>query len=171
MSEKKITKWVGDSVLQTLKAGPLFANVLAIVPVTLDVDDAIGDCTHQTTYLKFHTRRLLTTSCSAAGWIMWSATALSGVGGPVQALDPLSLVSRAWANKDIMGYGPLDVPSTVSNGSTGVVEVDRSVMTLEYVCKAKRKLNRANHEIYLSVNCDVDDVLSTFIQHRSLLHY
>ncbi len=170
MSEDIIKKWVGDSVLQTLKAGPLLANVLTIVPIIVE-DDTVADCTHQTTYLKFHTRRLLTTSCSAAGWIVWSATALASVGGPVQALDPLSLVARAWMNKDIMGYGPIDVPPVISTGDTGTLQVDRSVRTVEFQVKAKRKLNRANHEIYLSVNCDVDDVLSTFIQHRTLLHY
>jgi len=166
---KKVLKWCGDSVLQTIVAGADVPTVIQLCP-TVAVD-AASDVVLETCHIHLHIRRLLASGVTGFGFVVWSGKVLVGTSTPAQALDPLSLDALDWADSDIMLCGGLPVPPVLSKGNDGTNVISAELVPVHLEVKAKRRFSRVNHAIFLAISADISSVLSVFVQHRTLLSY
>ncbi len=119
-------------------------------------------------YLKMSVKRLLITELDAAGFIVWTANVAESGSDPSQALDSLSLVDRAYANKNILMMAPLSVPRIGLSGDLLSATITGEIIAQEFEYQAMRKFDRSNQVLALAVNSDVGVVLNVFCQWRVL---
>lgn len=164
---KRRGKWVGDLSVHDLQAGPDVATIIQVVPTV--TDESLSDVVLETCHIHLNIERILVTAIDACGYVIWLGKVLVGTTTPAQGLDPLSLVSGAWADADILLQGLLPVPPVNVNGFDGVKQINHSLAHVQLQVKSKRRFNRVNHGIFMAIACDVDNVVRVTTVRRSYL--
>ncbi len=136
-----------------------------------DIVQQRTSCLIEAIYVHFSTTRILISSLSMVGMIVWVANVSEGSNNPSQTLDALSIDPRAYSNKNILIMEPVPVPPILASGDLLSATTNEEIRTSKYTYQASRKLDRAQQILCMQVNADVDSVVSCFIQYRVLLSY
>ncbi len=174
MSERR-TQWLGGAKLQLANtdASSPVADIIEMIPAELSTAP-VGQSTKYTVeaiYLHTSTRRLLTTTVDALGFVVWVAQVAETGNTPVQSLDALSTTNRAYGNSRIMMMKPLAVPPLLGTSDLLAFTVDDRVIVAHHEFQASRTLDRSNQVLAMQVNCDVSAVCQVFCQWRVLVSY
>lgn len=175
MASKKEIAWVGGGVIKEPEtdAGTTPAEVIQLVPA-IPVTAGQGQpakCLIKGVYLHFSTRRILTTTFDALGFIMWVATRTENSDLPVQSLNAIATASVTYSNKAIMLNAPLQVPPLLGTSDLLAFTVNDQVIAEHHTFEAKRKLDRQSQVLCLNLNSDVSLVTRVFVQWRVCLEY
>ncbi len=173
--QKRKTMWVGGGKLYTVQgdASTAVGDVFELIP-SIEVGVAPGQLSSYTVeaiYLHFSIRRLLITELQALGFLVWMGAAAEGGNSPVQALDALSTTVRSYSNKQIMMMAPLPVPPLLAAGDLATAIPNDLVLVAHHEYQASRKFDRSSQVLSMTINSDVDNVVSVFAQWRVLLEY
>jgi len=167
-------KWWGFGELRTIETAvsTSVSEVMHLVPCAIS-DDAQGDVTVEAIYCHISVRRANSTVVDGVGYIIANQKCTPADGNPIEVLDTVptgATAVTALANRDIMMHGLLNVPAMLTNEVPAVVS-NRENIVNEVVYKARRKLYRLNHGLYLHITADVSGVLTVFVSARTLLRY
>ncbi len=176
MARKKNTSWYGGGEIKvpTGDAATTTAGVLQLIPAiqTGTVDQPRSEVMIEAIYAHFSIRRsgaAATSFIDALGFLVYQSEVTEGSNQPVQALDALSLVDRAYSNKRIMMMAPLPVPPLLGTSDLLAFQVNDAVLVAHHEFQANRKHNRSNTVLCMTLNCDVDLALRVFVQWRVLV--
>lgn len=172
---KRNFQWTGggQNIEPETDAGTSVGEVIRIVPALATSGDTGANtrCVVEAIYLHFSIHRLLITELDALGFLVWTANVAESGSDPSQALDALSLVDRAYANKNILMMAPLPVPRIALSSDLLSGTVTEEVLVSSHEFQASRKLDRSNQVLAMTVNSDASLVVSVFCQWRVLLSY
>jgi len=168
-------KWCGFGQTLTVAtvANTTVSEVIQLCPRLLD-EDAQGDVTVEAIYAHIGIRRLLFTAVAAMGYIIDIQKSDDATGNPLKVLDTVPIGAAATVglgNRDILQHGLLPVVSRLIDGSSGAAASSNEVevVTVEY--KARRKLHRLTHGVYMHITADSTDVMAVVVSGRLLLRY
>ncbi len=174
MSKRRKTVWVGGGQLITPEpdVSTSTGEIIELVPAVLAATEPGADtqCTVEAIYLHFSIRRNTVNITDALGFLVWVANVTEVADVPVQALDALSITSRAYGNKNILMMAPLPVPPLLGASDLLSFVTNDQVVTDHHEFQASRKLDRSNNVLAMSVNVETLSVI-VFCQWRVLLDY
>ena len=129
-----------------------------------------GDVTIERMLLHVHTRRLLTSNLQAA-CVGVAIQEVDTTPAALQVINYLDVTLPAFttANKNILGFWPVDVPPLID--LAGVLAVQRGVQTATYEFKGRKRLERIHQGVFLTPLADATDVIQGFFQSRILLRF
>ncbi len=171
--KKKEYQWMGGGQLVTVetRAGTSVADVVQMIPGVPIADEA-GVRTNfliEAMYLHFHVKRLLITDFDALAFLVYQGNMSDSGNNPVQSLDALSTEDRLYSRKQLMMMGPLPVPPVISSEAVFTTQEEIKVVSFEY--QAKRKHDRSQQVLCMTVNADVSLVVQVFCQWRVLVSW
>ena len=170
MSDKRRSgQWFGDAELQTITAGSAVGKVIQLLP-TVSSLQSMRDVVFERVIITFQTRRILATALEGYAFVVWHGEVLTGTSTPTQGLDPLSLISFSWADRNIMHFGALAVPPTQLTSADAAV-IGNELVPAMCDTHVKRSVGRANQGIFLKVSSDVSSVLKCHITWRTYYTY
>ena len=172
---KRRTQWIGGGEIKepNTDASSPVADIIEMIPAELS-SAAVGQSTSmviEAIYLHFSTRRLLTTTFDALGFVVWVANVAETGNTPVQSLDALSTTARTYGNKNILMMQPLAVPPILGIADLTAFTPNDQIITEHHEFQASRKLDRSNQVLALQINSDVSAVCRVFAQWRVLVSY
>ncbi len=172
---KRRYQWVGggQNIEPEPDASTSVGEVIRVIPATT-TSEAAGENTQmviEAIYMHFSIHRLLITELDALGFMVWTANVAEAGNDPSQALDALSTVDRAYANKNILMMAPLPVPRIALSSDLLSGTVTEEVLVSSHEYQASRKFDRSNQVLAMTVNSDVSVVVSVFCQWRVLVSY
>ncbi len=174
MGKRRKTVWVGGGQLITPEPDVSTATgeIIELIPAVTAAAPVGEDtaCTVEAIYLHFSVRRNTIAETQALGFLVWVANVTEAAEVPVQALDALSVTSRAYGNKNILMMAPLPVPPILASSDLATAIQSEEVMVAHHEFQASRKLDRSNNVLAMSVNVETLSV-SVFCQWRILLDY
>ncbi len=174
MSKRRKTVWVGGGQLITPEPDVSTATgeIIELVPAELAATAPGADtkCTVEAIYLHFSIRRNTINETQALGFLVWVANVTEAADVPVQVLDALSVLPRAYGNRNILMMAPLPVPPILASSDLATAIQSEEVMTAHHEFQASRTLDRSNNVLAMSINVETLSV-SVFAQWRVLLDY
>ncbi len=168
-------KWCGFGQTLTVatKANTTVAEVIQLCPRMVD-EDAQGDVTVEAIYAHVSMHRLLFTTLEAVGYIIAIQKSDDTTGNPLEVFDTVPIGSASvpvLGNRDILMHGHLPVVSRLIDGSSGAAASSNEVGVTDIVYKARRKLHRLTHGVYMHITADGSDVVKVVVGGRLLLRY
>ncbi len=172
--KKKEYQWMGGGQLVSAetRASTSVADVIQLIPGVPIADDAgsRNNFLIEAMYLHFHVKRLLITDMDALAFLVYQSNMSDSGNNPLAALDALSLEDRLYGRKQLMMMGPLPVPAIIFDGvSAFTTQEEIKVHSAEY--QAKRKHDRSQQVLCMTINADVSDVVQVFCQWRVLVSW
>ena len=170
-------KWCGFGELRTLEtAAATGTGEVTVVCPRLVAEDAQGDVTIEAVYIHMAIQKTATNSGpAAAGYMLAVQKADNTSGDPNEVLNPLALTSAdagaQLGSRDLLSTGLMPIPATISDGSSGANEVSGEVLIHEVQFKARRRLFRLTHGVFLHMVADVTNIVTVFVSGRILLRY
>ena len=161
-------KWVGSSESRSIET--VVATSPADVQLALGssvIVEANNDVLFETMFISHAVRRLLTTGMAFIHVLVAMQKVDSASGLPIEVLDPSAGAGFDIANRDIVAWYQLPIPPIVFNDT--LASIDRSVHITEKRIKVRRRIQRANHAMTLTIVSDVDNVVSARTITRTLL--
>ncbi len=167
-------KWCGHAAVLTVdtQGATATSDIMLLCP-SLGNSEIQGEVIVERIILSFSTRRLLTTATSAAGFLVAKQKTVPATGLPLEVLNPLETTADnfEFGNKDLLYQGLLSIPANGFVGNSGAVAVSEQVIVERFEFNGRRRLERLNHALTLTVTADVSAVLRTFMQVRTLLRF
>ncbi len=152
------------------------ATALADIPEicpAVNNPDIQGDVTIERIITHAHVRRLSTGNLQAVivGLAIQEVDPATSV--PLQIINFLDVTNSdfSMANKNILGYYPVEVPPITVAQDPGVEFVDKRVNVMTWEFNGRRKLERVHQGLFLTPLADATDVVQGFFQTRVLLRY
>ena len=165
-------KWCGFGRLEVVKTAvsSTTADPIVLCPRLVD-EDSQGDVTIEAVYCHLSIRRLLTSNLDACGYVMAVQKASDSSGEPLEFLNaiPTTAAGVVLGNRDLIQHGLIPVPPTLDLAGARSTNTELQTMTIEF--KARRKLHRLTHGLYLHLAADVSSVVGIFASGRVLLRY
>ena len=124
-------------------------------------------------FLRFLTTRIGVSQVNVVGFALAIQETVPTTGAPVTVINPLdtSQDNFTLGLKQLIMTGLLPVPPVVLQPSDDAKIVNNSNMLTQYEFNGRRKYNRMNHALTLTVNADVDAMVRMFFQARILLRF
>jgi len=162
-------KWVGNTQVLTVKTAvsTAIANIHLPVPASASLDSD-NDVLFERLFVDLSIRRLTTGSVVALGAVVVLQKTDAATGLPTELLDPLSTDVFALANRDILAIQRLPVPPVIL-GAGDALRVSSEVMHVRMDIKVRRRFQRANHAISLTLTADLSDAVQIATMTRCLL--
>ncbi len=162
-------KWVGNTQVLTIKTAvsTAIANVLLPIPALASLDSD-NDVLFERMFVDFSIRRLTTGSVVALGVVAALQKADAATGLPTELLDPLTTNAFALANRDILAISRLPVPPVIL-GAGDALRVSSEVVHTRMDVKVRRRFQRANHVLSLTITADLSDAVEIATMTRCLL--
>lgn len=171
---KRRGQWYGDRQQQGLNDIPVIADVIQLLPPALALE-SIRDIVFERCIISFSVTRILNTDITDARWMAYHGRVADGSVIPLEALNPRSASSTTMAHSSIVQFGALPVPATLvtfdSAGSAVTTPVNREVMIHEVDFDVKRSIQRGNEGIFLTMACNVQDVVRADVCWRTYYTY
>ena len=168
-------KWCGFGQTLTVatKANTTVGEVIQLCPRMVD-EDAQGDVTVEAIYAHVSIRLLLFTVVEAMGYMITIQKADDTTGNPLEVFDTVPIGAASvpvLGNRDILMHGHLPVPARLIDGSSGAAAGSNEVVVKDIEYKARRKLHRLTHGVYMHITADASDVVKVVVGGRLLLRY
>ena len=169
-------KWLGFGVLRTpeTSSSTSVSEVIQMAACLVD-SDVMGDVTLEAFYLHLSIQRILVTGFDALGYIVVNQKCALATGNPIEVLNPLALstgtADAELGSRDILMQGLLPCPGTAQVGDSAAQTTDGSLQIAEVHYKARRRVHRLTHGIYLHITSDVSAVTRVFASGRVLFRY
>ena len=124
-------------------------------------------------FLRFLTTRIGVSQVNAVGVVVAIQETIPTTGVPVTVINPLDTTADNFTLglKQILWTGLLPVPPVILTPSDDSKVVNNSNMLYEGEFNGRRKLNRMNHAVTLTMVADVDVMVRVFVQSRILLRF
>ncbi len=172
--KNKEYQWIGGGqlVVAETRASTSVADVVQLIPGVPIADDAgaRNKFLIEAMYLHFSVHRALITEVDALAFLVYQSNMSDSGNNPLAALDALSLEDRLYGRKQLMMMGPLPVPAIIFDGVSAFTTQEQ-VLVASYEYQAKRKHDRGQQVLCMTVNCDVSLVCRVFCQWRVLVSW
>ena len=169
-------KWCGSGRLLTIQivVSTGTDEVFVLCPRMID-EDAQGDVTVEAVYAYISMRRIAVAGVDACGYILAVQKANNTTGEPLEVLNALALdsadASAVLGNRDILQHGLFDVPPVIPIGNAAGKQISDELRINLVTFKARRKLHRLTHGLYLHIVADTSAEVRVFVSARVLLRY
>jgi len=162
-------QWCGHQAIHIVKAGPVAADVQLMCP-------SAGTSLQQSTvtiekiFVRLLTHRILASELDAFGYMVAIQETVPTTGLSITVLNPLEVTvdNFALALKQLLMTGLVGWPPVLLKADDTSKE-NSSGMLYEVEFNGRRKMNRLNHALTMTLETDVDAVLRVFVQTRVLL--
>ena len=166
-------QWCGHQSVQTLETSVATAASEIILLCAF-----LGDTNQQSTVtveriiMSFLIHRILATEFDACAFVVAIQETVPATGAPVTVINPLDTAADNFTLglKQILMTGLLGWPPVILRADDTSKE-NSAGMYQSFEFNGRRKLNRMNHAVTLTVNTDVTAVLRMFVQTRVLLRF
>ena len=167
-------QWCGHQGQEDLEtsASTSTADIIILCP-------SLGDTNQQSTvtiekiFARFLVTRIGISSVNAVAFIIATQETVPATGAPVTVINPLETTADNFTLglKQILMTGLLPHPPTVLIPSSDAKSVNLGSLATDMEFNGRRKLNRMNHALTLTMNADVDAMIRVFAQIRILLRF
>ncbi len=165
---KRKGQWFGNSILQTTVPSEA-AQVIELLPVRASLGVA-RDLVFERSIVSFQVRRVAAGVVEGCGYVVWHGGVNPTTGSPLQVFNPLQVAGpEEWANKNIMRFGPLDVPPVYFDGIA--ISADQSLRAVQVDFDVKRSVAGGNEAIFLQVAADVAAKVKVLVTWRTYYTY
>lgn len=163
-------KWIGNAETKViLRAVATPTSGIQLPVPSSAIPEANNDVLFERMFIDHSIRRLTTGSVVAVAAIVALQKVDDVTGIPIEVLDAL-LTGNApgLANRDILAIYQIPVPPIIL-GAGDTLRVSSEVMHVRHDIKVRRRIQRLNHAITLTIVADLDSVVEIRTLSRSLL--
>jgi len=167
-------KWCGHAAVQTVlpQTSQTTATPMLLCP-SIGVTGLQGEVIIERIILNFLTHRLLTDDLDGYGFLVSKQKTIPATGLPTEILNPLETTADnfEFGNKDLLLQGLLMVPECTIRSDTQALKINGRGEQQSYEFNGRRRLERLNQALTLTLAADVSSVVRVFVQSRVLLRY
>ena len=166
-------KWCGHAKSATIEThvGMPTTEIQLLCP-SLTLSEGQGEVVVERILLNFNIRRLLTSAIVALGFLVAKQKTIPTTGLPIEVLNPLEVTADnfEFGNKDLLLQGLLPVPALLIKADDSL-NLSQEVLHASYEFNGRRRLERLNHALTLTITADITDAIKVFTTSRVLLRF